>query len=97
MSSLDNWRRSRNWKPDPATAPKDEKKVEPTPAPEPEVEMDDETRAFDLGNTGPASIEEQEILEDVRRAEERNPGGVAFARMIVESMEENDRKHGRTR
>jgi hypothetical protein len=59
--------------------------------------MTDEERAWDLGNVGPASLEEQELLEDVRRAEERNPGAVAFARMIVESMEENDRKHGRTR
>jgi hypothetical protein len=66
------------------------------PAPEPEIEMDDATRAFDTGNTGPASIEEQELLEDIRAAEERNPGGVAFARMIIESMNKND-QHRRAR
>jgi len=94
--SLEQWRKAMGYKEKPAAPKPPESK--PAPEPEPaDSAMTDEERAWDLGNVGPASIEEQEVLEDVRAAEARNPGGVAFARMIVESMNENDRKNGRTR
>ena len=88
--SLQSWRKARNWK-DPA--PPAPKPVEPEPAPESaDVEMDDATRAFDLGLTGPATIAEQEHLEDVRAAQERNPGGFLLAKMVIESMNEHDKR-----
>jgi hypothetical protein len=85
--SLEQWRKAMGYKEKPA-APKP---PEPTPAPEPELEMDEATRAFDTGNTGPVDLAEQEDMEFIREAKERNPGAFEFGRLVGEAMHEHNK------